>query len=366
MRITIVGCRFACSTGKRNISVFERYAKMYPHDSIVVLTGDKYLWDKWQQTLPTKIAPNLRLKQIPVWWSEKGQFRYAMPTMLWEIWKTQPDMVYLAEEPIQPFVTWIGAMYCKMLRIPYCIFTYENQYKKWWWPIRMFERISSRWANKVVAASRKAEEILIEKLKVPSGKIVVFPETGVDQEIFKKTVPRGKRKDVVLFTGRFLPEKGIKEMMEAKRMLDNKGKKYKWIFVGSGPLEQFIRDNAGDNSEMIKWLPPEELPKYYNMAKVFLYPSIRMKHWEEQFGYGMIESISCGTPVISTPNTGALEVLPEEWMFVPFSDSLALAKKIEEIMAMKEEFDWGRYIAPRFSLETIAKKWHKVFVMSRD
>ena len=365
MKIAMVGFRFACSTGERNTHVWEEYAKLYPHDEVHIFTGRRYLWDSWEKKLDPQPLSNLYVHQRPIWFSRWGQFKYMMPTMIWDLIRVRPDYIYAAEEPIQPFMTWMMAIYAVVTRTPYCTYTYENQYRKWWFPISLFEKVSVKMANKVVCASRKAEEILQEKYQLPGNHFVVFPETGIDLRVFSKKTLRKDREDTVLFMGRLLPEKGIKEMLAAKKILDKKGKKYKWIFVGSGEMQEYIKNNQGDNCELIPWIPREEVPSYLNRAKVFLYPSLQTPHWEEQFGYLMAESIACGTPVISTPNTGAKEILPEEWMFVPFGDSVNLAKRIETVMAMKDEFDWSAYLEKRFSLSTIAKKWHKLFMMSR-
>lgn len=47
-------------------------------------------------------------------------------------------------------------------------------------------------------------------------------------------------------------------------------------------------------------IPHHEMPVFYNLAKIFFYPSIR-----ESFGMPIIEAMACGTPVI-TSNTSSM------------------------------------------------------------
>lgn len=47
-------------------------------------------------------------------------------------------------------------------------------------------------------------------------------------------------------------------------------------------------------------IPHHEMPVFYNLARIFLYPSIR-----ESFGMPIIEAMACGTPVI-TSNTSSM------------------------------------------------------------
>lgn len=372
MRIVVIGFTFSCKTGKRNRLVWEEYAKLYPKDEIHILTGKKYLWDNWSEILPPRPASNLFIYQLPSWFSSFGQFKYLFPTMLFKLRFLDPDIVLALEEPIQPFVTWIASLYAKMNKKPFFCYTYENQEKDWYFPFSFFENVSVKNSEVIVCATNKASDLIIKDF--PKASTAVFPQTGVDTSIFKKTTLWKKRKNILLFTGRFLPEKGFAQIIEAKKILEQRGKYYRWLFIGSGPMESLLiehvknKDNKSNHSrkiqgnlEIINWISPEDLVKYYNKAKLFLYPSLQTKHWEEQFGYSMVESLACGTPVISTPNTGAKEILPDKNFFVPFADPKALADKIEELINSNKEYDFSDYIEKRFSTKAIAKRWHDLF-----
>ena len=361
MKIAIVGFRFCCSTGKRNRQVWEEYAKLYKTEEIHIYTGKKYLWDKWKEDLDPNPFKNLKIHQIPIWFSKLGQFKYAFPTIIPELLKLKPDRVYVAEEPTQPFVTWLCALYCKFKKTPFYFFTYENQNKRWFFPVNHFEKLCLRIAKKIICASEKSAKILTQKFRLPSKKIHIFPETGIDLNVFKKTKPLRLRKKIILFTGRFIPEKGIKDIIKAKKRLDSQGEKYSWLFIGSGQMREYIQSEGGKNIKIYPWVQRKKLAEQYNKAKVFLYPSLQTESWEEQFGYSMVESLACGTPVITTPNAGALGIVKDKTSFVPFGNPKVLASKIRRFVKMKKEINCNADVRKRFSLNSIAKKWHSVF-----
>ena len=62
-------------------------------------------------------------------------------------------------------------------------------------------------------------------------------------------------------------------------------------------LEQFIHFTG--------WIEHTELPAFYNLAEVYLFPSIF-----ETFGIPLLESMACGCPVVAS-NTGALPELAD-------------------------------------------------------
>ena len=52
--------------------------------------------------------------------------------------------------------------------------------------------------------------------------------------------------------------------------------------------------------QLCGYVPNQELPLIYNLAEIFLYPSLR-----ESFGIPILEAMGCGTPVI-TSNTSSM------------------------------------------------------------
>jgi glycosyltransferase involved in cell wall biosynthesis len=63
------------------------------------------------------------------------------------------------------------------------------------------------------------------------------------------------------------------------------------------------------------YIHSEEMPLLYNIAKLFLYPSLR-----ESFGLPILEAMACGVPVITSNTSSMPEVAGDSALFVnPFN-----------------------------------------------
>jgi glycosyltransferase involved in cell wall biosynthesis len=101
--------------------------------------------------------------------------------------------------------------------------------------------------------------------------------------------------DYLLYIGRIVPEKGLKEAIEVAQKSDQKlliiGPIYKDTQIY---FDQFIRPKLNGKIKYLGYIEQNELWKYYQKAKAFLAPL----QWEEPFGLTLVEAMACGTPVI--------------------------------------------------------------------
>lgn len=109
-----------------------------------------------------------------------------------------------------------------------------------------------------------------------------------------------------LFLGRLEPEKGITDLLEAWKQLDEKGN---WTLdvAGNGSLrnvvEEFCRDYS--SARYLGYLKWNELQRFWDRVSVLVSPSHSTPGWEEQVGMSNIQALGRGCPVIST-RTGAI------------------------------------------------------------
>jgi glycosyltransferase involved in cell wall biosynthesis len=146
----------------------------------------------------------------------------------------------------------------------------------------------------------------IKELGIPEKNISVFTY-WVDQQQFAVTAKKTARKQLhlpdsflVLFVGRLVPEKGVRELLEAASQWKEE---ITLLIIGNGPQEAEVKRYA-QSQQTISYLGPvtnNKLALYFSAADIFIIPSMQ----EEGFGRVIIEALSCGTPVIGA-NRGAI------------------------------------------------------------
>jgi len=184
-------------------------------------------------------------------------------------------------------------------------------------------------------------------------KTVVIPN-GVDSKVFKPLKNIKQRKNIILFTGRFIDIKGIREILVVAKQLPQ----YEFWFVGQGPLSDEIK---GKNVKNLGFKSTEELVKLYNQATICILPSHR-----EAFGNVGLEAMSCGKGVIVTP-LGFSEYVEngKDGIIIPSKNEKALKEAILKLMKnkklRKKLGENARKKALRYSWDKVAKKYLKVF-----
>lgn len=153
-------------------------------------------------------------------------------------------------------------------------------------------RVAGTWQRKVttyIALTDFAREKFIEG-GLPGAKIRVKPNfIDPDPGIGPGT---GK---YALFMGRLTPEKGVRTLLKAWKILDGA---MPLEIAGEGPLAEETRAAAAEipNISLRGWLPREHLQEMIRNAAVVIVPS----EWYEPFGLTIAEAFAAGVPVIAS------------------------------------------------------------------
>lgn len=147
---------------------------------------------------------------------------------------------------------------------------------------------------------------------------------GINAKRFSKDIKDSERREILkkyninigekilIFTGRFVPEKGILELVEAIKKV--KYKNFKLLIIGS-PLnslntkteyEKQIEkslDGIEDKVIFTGFIKYEEINKMYKCADFAVIPSI----WDDPAPLTIIESLVSGLPIITTNSGGIPE-----------------------------------------------------------
>ena len=136
-----------------------------------------------------------------------------------------------------------------------------------------------------------------------------------------------------LFVGRLSPEKGISTLLQAWRILGQRGSAPVLRIIGSGPLSEKVAETARSVAG-IQWLgpqPPHRVLEAMKEAVALIFPST----WYEGFPLVIVEAFAVGLPVV-TSNLGSMSTLVSDGdtgLHVPPGDPEALAEAVTRIAA---------------------------------
>ena len=178
-----------------------------------------------------------------------------------------------------------------------------------------------RGTQKILCVSNYIKDHIKNKLNINDDKVIKL-ENCVDTDKFKiklndkeklelkKRFSIQKNDKVLLFTGRFTREKGIKELLQAVSRIDDKN--IKLLIVGSfffgtdikNKFEEEIKEyveNIKDRVVFTGYIPYDEINKVYAIADIAVIPSM----WEDPAPLTIIEAMASGLPII-TNNSGGI------------------------------------------------------------
>lgn len=186
-------------------------------------------------------------------------------------------------------------------------------------------------SDKVLVLTNNAKEALVN-IGIVKSKITIY-HYWVDQNVFmpKKVSKKSlgwKNKFTVLFVGRLVEVKGIETIIKLAEKLSN----ITFVLAGSGPLSDKLNDLSEnkDNLLFLGRVDNKNLPKYYNASDILLVPSkIIKQEYEEGIPRVIIEALSCGLPIITTPSGGIPDVFNNSIGEMVDDDVQKIKRKIE-------------------------------------
>lgn len=209
--------------------------------------------------------------------------------------------------------------------------------------LRAMTRLSVRRAARVIAVSEATRQDIIRLYDADPARVVTVPN-GVGDEmrpldadaVSRFRAERGLDAPVLLFLGTLQPRKNLETLLKAyARTAGETG----WQLVVAGaagwqhePIFALARElGIAETVRFIGFVPPEELPIWYNAADAFVYPSLY-----EGFGLPLLEAMACGTPVIASETPALREVVGNAGLVVGPRDVPALAQALLQMARAPE------------------------------
>lgn len=236
-------------------------------------------------------------------------------------------------------------------------------------------KINDKIYEKFIAISKYTFEIILEDKKIDRNKIELlynaidlknFQRNITYQEKLQLRAKYGIAQDdvVIVYAGRTIPVKGVKELIESFKKLNNL-QKCKLLIVGSANYGEQVKTDydyeieelAKDIKDKIKftgYIDNEELYKIHNISDIAIVPSM----WEELFGLVVVEFMSSGLPLIVTKSGGIPEIVDDNCAYVIDKDENLIdnmAAKIDYLVQneniRKNMGIKGRERAQKFGIE---------------
>jgi L-malate glycosyltransferase len=202
----------------------------------------------------------------------------------------------------------------------------------------------TRWVLNKADYTMVVSEALERKVKemgVSPQKINLTPN-AVDMQRFspRNQLPNDMlldpHKTTLLFVGNLVPQKGVKYLLEAKKILDSDQESegaesdFELLIVGDGPLKNDLQRQVQEYGikNVVFLGERRDVELIMPSADLFILPSI-----SEGFPITILESLASGVPVVATRVGGVVEIESESVVrLVEPGQSEALARAIKEMV----------------------------------
>ncbi len=190
---------------------------------------------------------------------------------------------------------------------------------------------------------------------------------GPDEARQRFGVAEGER--VVLYLGRLDAKKGVEHLVRAAPSIFEKHPKAVVLLAGPdrGEYPDMLRRliaelGLGERVRLVGPVTGELKTSLYQLADVFVLPTS-----QENFGFVLIESMACATPVVTTKGTDIWQELEAAGARIGTQDARAVAEGVNGVLSMPEAErralgERGRaWTLQRFEMRTLSAEYERLY-----
>jgi glycosyltransferase involved in cell wall biosynthesis len=140
---------------------------------------------------------------------------------------------------------------------------------------------------------------------------------------------------ILLFIGRFIPAKGLIDVVRACQLVFEKGVKFTLLCVGDGPdrpgAEKLVDElNMRSYVKFAGFVPEQATQEYYTNSTALVFPT----YHHEGFPMVIFKSVAAGLPIITTRIRAAADYLsePANCLWVDPRDPQMLADRMIRLL----------------------------------
>jgi glycosyltransferase involved in cell wall biosynthesis len=240
--------------------------------------------------------------------------------------------------------------------------------------VRPIVPLVARRAAAIITVSQHAKREIVAGLRVAPEKVHVIYEAAAPQyqaiadaaELDRVRRRYRLQKPFVLYVGTIEPRKNLARLVQAFAQTQRQNPELELILAGQlgwqyGSLLKTIEElQLGSAIRRLGYVPDEDLPALYNLARVLAFPSLY-----EGFGLPVVEAMACGTPVLTSNGSSLVEIAAGAACLVDPREERAIA---DGLLRLSLDDDWhselraaGLARAAEFSWRQAAEETVRVY-----
>jgi len=312
---------------------------------------------------------------------KKPEFSFLWPKwlrLLWQVWRiVKRDQIKMIQVHHVLPVGYVAYAVKKILGVPYTLFFHGTDVEigtRSWFKRKMVTMVCES-AAIIVVNSEFLKNKLLERVERVEGKIVILnPCPG--EQFFQLVQPERlsslksqlalEGKKVILTVARMSEGKGYPRLVRLLPQILQRVPNLVWLVIGDGPKKKVVIDLVQkyylqNVTRFMGTVPYEELPRYYQLADLFVLLTHPDESAEEGWGTAFLEASASGIPVVAGRVGGVeesvqnlvtglvVDVYQDESIIAAVSDLLRkedYAKKMGEAGRVRagKEFRWEREV----------------------
>jgi glycosyltransferase involved in cell wall biosynthesis len=278
----------------------------------------------------------------------------------------KPDLVHLIT--VKPIL--LGGILARIFKTPAVVISFSG----------LGLVFKNKKSNKIIsllfylALSNKNQKIIFQnnhdRLNISKIKSEAYVESeiikgsGVDLSLFSTVENKETSNLMVMMASRFLYSKGVREFVEAAKIITKENKKIRFVLVGDVDLanpdsiSKLELQKWKSESFMEIWGYQNNMHKIIQKCDIFVFPS----YYGEGLPKVLIEAAACGIAIITTDHPGCRDAVePSSGILIPIQNHLALIKAIVSLIEnpkkIKKMGMSGRRLAEReFDIKNVVDR----------
>jgi len=206
------------------------------------------------------------------------------------------------------------------------------------------------------------------KLFLVSNVVEPLGVTAEASQELRQRLGIGSDVPVLLFIARFIPAKGLIDIIDAVAILRDRGRHVHLACVGDGQqrfaAETRVREmNLAGKVHFTGYIPESEAAQFYAGSTLLVFPTYHF----EGFPMVIFKSLAAGLPIITTQIRAAADYLsePENCLWTPPRDPAALAERIVRLL---DDHDIGqematnnRRLSSNFNADAVTSEYVEIY-----